>query len=240
MRSLRGFLSCAVLLATLGGCRKASEEPATRPTPGGEFAGGTDSMTAEAVARYVGSLEFDTSVAAGDAQYLVHRGRTGIGLGHYVTIAPEKGATSLSRASLAAGRVIARLTYSRGTDTARARLYYFVDSSSGSWRNMLLSTDRAVVSGPFPMEIHAHPGGTGVRRVSPRARLIANVGLEMPITVCIFCSEDIDWCGRDEELFRYQGRLKDFLDQQLGALDAPPGGWRDPGMGPMRGTSPRM
>lgn len=231
MRAVRGLvLAGAVAVVGLDGCRSGADDDVDqaalpRATPAAAFDGGADAATGAQVAAYGGRLEFDTSVAAGDAQYMLRQGRSGIALGYHVTIAPEIGATRLSREELAAGRVIARLAFSRDGDSARALVFVYVDSTGTSWRHMLLTSDAGRVSEVHPMQFHRHPGGAAApgRWMAPRARLIQAAGSAFGTPICIFCSEYFDWCGREPRLLSDPG-LMAYLRNRLGDLPPVPGG----------------
>ncbi|MGH7672079.1 MAG: hypothetical protein ACREMC_04210 [Gemmatimonadales bacterium] len=101
-----------------------------------------------AVLRYVQSLDFNTRPGAGDDQ-LLHVGTCPgptCGHGPRARIQPEKGAHRLTRAELAAGRVIARLVNEDRMDypkfglRAHSTVHWWVDSTGAGWRSVFFST----------------------------------------------------------------------------------------------------
>ncbi len=138
--------SLAVVFAVTG-CPVRPGVPVI-PTPSfrlGALTSAADS--AGAVLGYVAPLEFDTLPGAGDDQ-LLHLGTCpgpDCRHGPRAQIQPLRGTHALTRAQLAAGRVIARLVNRDSVDypkfglRARSIVYWWVDSTSRGWRSVFIS-----------------------------------------------------------------------------------------------------
>jgi hypothetical protein len=201
-KRIGGAALAATLVLTLSRCGgppqvgggNAGNQPAPeRATPAPGFAVVDEAQHAQLM-QYGQGLEFVTSVTAIDEQLLV-RGNPGgaLTVGPWMSLAPEKGAATLTRADLAGGRTIARALLASGSDTITA--YWYVDSVAAGWRSIWTTshpTHRFFVSS---LVVHSH-GGPAFP-VLPRTRIIVQLAGPVPPPgsgTCGICTETRDWC----------------------------------------------
>lgn len=139
-------LAALALVLALAGC-KPPEKQVEYATPGptfrlDQFTTGAD--TVKAVLGYVERLDFDVPVGAGDEQVLHEPPR--LEHGPVARIEPERGSWAIDPDSLVAGRVIARIVnddtrgYRKFGIRPRSVTYWWVDSTSGEWRSVFVSS----------------------------------------------------------------------------------------------------
>jgi len=131
--------SAGLLLPLVGGCAGGPQAPAATAAP--PFSERVETVPRDTILAYAGRLAFDTSIAASDAQHLTLRRDDATVVGPFAQIAPERGAGSLSRAQLASGRIIARVSASDAyppLGLSRGVNYLWVDSVPSGWRGVIV------------------------------------------------------------------------------------------------------
>lgn len=140
-------LAALALLLAFPGCKEKQIEYAT---PGPTFRMDqlkTGSDTVQAVLAYAGQLDFNVPAGAGDEQLLHGQPCPGeCPHGPVARIEPERGSWAIDPDSLVAGRVIARIVnddtrgYRKFGIRPRSVTYWWVDSTSGEWRSVFISS----------------------------------------------------------------------------------------------------
>lgn len=169
----------ALLAATAvaaGGCAKqpapavqqaAVQQVGPRPTPAPNFLKSVDSIPPSELLAYAHGLQFDSTSAGADAQYIVLRRGKGLVLGPFLAVAPEIGAEAITHQQLAQGRILARLKVSataRGFALPAGVYYVWVDSTARGFRGLLVSeaASARVWQAPVRPESYGLPGGAEI------------------------------------------------------------------------------
>lgn len=150
---------------------------------------------AQAVA-YAESLQYDTTRASSDGQYLLHAVAGALQIGPFATIAPESGAGRLDKNQLKAGRVVGRIV-SRGAFAPwgldSGTTFVWVDSAT-NWRIVLIPATPGNPVITFPMRWHDHPSPLTVPACQvSRARFIRHEAMSQP-GMCVRCA-CTGWCS---------------------------------------------
>ncbi len=148
-----------LLLAGLAAA--CAPEPAPVRTPEGPaavtpFAGAVDQAPRQELLAYAQGQSYDAGYGAGDVQALGTAAGT---RGPVVRIEPVTGAFAFSRADLAQGRVLGRMTnvgataYPRLALAAGGTTYWWVDSTAAGWRSLFIPSDSQLALGTAPFRI---------------------------------------------------------------------------------------
>lgn len=136
--------SAGLLLPLVWACAGGPQAPAATAAP--PFSARVETVPRDTILAYASRLAFDTSIAASDAQHLLLRRGDAVVVGPFAQIAPERGAGSLSKAQLASGRIIARVSASDSyppLGLSRGVSYLWADSAPGGWRAVVVPANPA-------------------------------------------------------------------------------------------------
>ncbi|HTU00637.1 MAG TPA: hypothetical protein VMG58_02430 [Candidatus Sulfotelmatobacter sp.] len=224
-------------LCALAGCQQQQPAPpSVRPTPGpGASLTRLDAAAKSALLAYASHLEFATAVTAIDEQFLIVMKNHHPAIGPWASISPEIGSAAIKPESLAAGRIIARVTLRGGSDSVT--VYWYVDSSAGRWRSVWVPNDArwGLISGA--VELHHH-ADTTLGAMPPRSRIVADAYQVDSTAFCTICDATLgnvpppQWC-RD---WSASMELQAIIDALTPGLLVRPGGRPGPG-GARRGAS---